>query len=106
MPWWQGTLARRAWRNFFLFKEALSRTGGTIKRFGDWPIKIPLSEASFIRLLPLEQVITYHEAHYTDTRVDCCIDKDTMTFYAAKHTDSLEKKGDSGHEKSITDRSP
>jgi hypothetical protein len=106
MPWWQGTLSRGAWHNFFVFKEMLARTGGTIKRFGDWPIKIPLPNQSCIRLLPLEQMITYHEARYTDTRVDCCIDKDIMTFYAAKHTDTVEKKGKQDHEESITNHSP
>jgi len=101
MPWWRGTLSPGAWRNFFVFKEMLARTGGTIKRFGDWPIKISLPNQSYLRLLPLGDLITYHEAQYADTRVDCCIDKEVVTFYAAKHRDTVDKKGSKNHEKSI-----
>ena len=106
MPWWQGTISRGAWRNFFIFKELLADNGGVLKRYGNWPLTIALSDKSSIRLLPLEDLITYHETRYTDTRVDCCIDKDTVTFYAAKHTEPLAKKKDNDHEKSIINNSP
>jgi hypothetical protein len=92
MPWWHGSLPRNAWRTFFVFKELLTNNGGHLKRFGSWPVTIPLSAVSCVRLLPLEDTIAYHEASYNDTRVDCCIDKEMLTFYAAKHVQPLEKK--------------
>jgi len=85
MPWWDGTLSRAAWRNFFLFKELLVDNGGVLKRFGDRPIKIPLSDDSGIRLLPLPGTIAYHEAQYRDTHVEWYKHHDTMTFNTAKH---------------------
>lgn len=90
VPWWQGTMSRGALRHFCQMKELLERQGVKLVRCGGSKIKIVLSSAAQVCLVPLG-AISQPEYSYCDVGVECSIDKEVVAFYAAKHVNNVQE---------------
>ncbi|MFC1845578.1 hypothetical protein ACFLX2_00445 [Candidatus Dependentiae bacterium] len=85
LPYWDGTLSKNGWRNFFFLKRAAENSGTNFVRIGSKTQKITLSQRDAITIEPLEQQISYHDAHYPSMRVCGQIDNKSFTIYSAKY---------------------
>jgi hypothetical protein len=85
IPWWQGTLAKSAWHNFFALRTTLQEHGSTLVRIGNIPTEITLG-AALLQITALPQHATYQHATFPLFCISGQIDKESFEIYSAKHT--------------------
>lgn len=81
---WKNTLPKNAWREFFLMKEKLSECNTTLHRIGFKQQRIQLDSSNYIKIIPLENQLRYHEAKFPALQIDTHINNQTVTLYSAK----------------------
>jgi hypothetical protein len=92
IPWWQGTLTKSAWHNFFALRTTLQEHGTTLLRLGNTPTNITLGAHTTLHITALPQQASYQQATFPLFCISGQIDKESFEIYSAKHTITQDTK--------------
>jgi hypothetical protein len=90
---WQGLLPHKEWRSFAAMKKTLAEKNIKLKRItAFYTTYVPFDDTHDLVISPLEENIQHTEITYPALSVSCCVDKQKVTIYSAKHKKQLNRE--------------
>jgi hypothetical protein len=89
LVYWNGTLSKKEWYNFFTMKKALDKKNTIIKRLSTHTQAINLGNGSCLHITPIDKIIKQGTCTYPVLLIEGLIDKKPLTLYSAKYKKKL-----------------